>query len=256
MRFKKIIATMGVITIIVSGWRGTPQVHATEAGTVSIPAQADQQQVIDYTTYVDQVATLVETEDQKRYRSLCPAYDAGEVITLKSSADREAFVKYYNYSYDLLKGNSERKSCWYINETETYLEHPVGDYRAAVITATINKFGLSTEGDVYTIIRNTCSRVRSNTKYDKEYMYRNNPDSLVSGHAVCVHYAMAAYILLNAEGIPTRMVGGTRSGGGHQWNECFIDGTWVTVDFTSFANKNISPDGFVTADYLATYVEF
>ena len=63
MRFKKIIATMGVITIIVSGWRGTPQVHATEAGTVSIPAQADQQQVIDYTTYVDQVATLVETED-------------------------------------------------------------------------------------------------------------------------------------------------------------------------------------------------
>lgn len=63
-----------------------------------------------------------------------------------------------------------------------------------------------------------------------DYMDMSYPDALVSGHAICVHYSMAAYILLNAEGIPTRMVAGTRSGGGHQWNECFIDGTWVTVD--------------------------
>ena len=256
MLIKNFIAVFSAVTMMVSGWTNPLNVQAAELGAAPVPAPTEQQMTIDYTTYVDQVASLVETEDQKRYRSLCPAFEAGETITLKSSDDRSAFIKYYNYSYDLLKGNSERKSYWYSSETNAYLEKATGDYRAAVITATINKFGLSTEGDVYTIIRDTCSRVRSNTKYDKEYMYRNYPDSLVSGRAVCVHYSMAAYILLNAEGIPTRMVGGTRSGGGHQWNECFIDGTWVTVDFTSFANKSISPDGFVSADYLETYVEF
>ena len=237
---------------MISGGARPLDLYASEAAAV--PAPSGQEMVIDYTTYVDQVASLAETEDQKRYRSLCPAFEAGETITLKSSEDREAFVRYYRNSYDLFLANTQG-TVWYEGDRNTYLETPVSDYRAAVITATINKFGLSVDADPLTAIRNTCSRVRSGFQYDYDYMKMTYPDALVSGHAICVHYSMAAYILLNAEGIPTRMVAGTRSGGGHQWNECFVNGAWVTVDFTSFADKNISPDGFVSADYLGTYVE-
>lgn len=251
-KMKKIAAVIGTVVIMISGGARPLDLYASEAAAV--PAPSGQEMAIDYTTYVDQVASLAETEDQKRYRSLCPAFEAGETITLKSSEDREAFVRYYRNSYDLFLANTQG-TVWYEGDRNTYLETPVSDYRAAVITATINKFGLSVDADPLTAIRNTCSRVRSGFQYDYDYMKMTYPDALVSGHAICVHYSMAAYILLNAEGIPTRMVAGTRSGGGHQWNECFVNGAWVTVDFTSFADKNISPDGFVSADYLGTYVE-
>lgn len=269
MKIKKACLITGASAFIASGLLGGSlfppcpaeplTVYAAEAapfaaGETAPEALSPETGIIDYTVYVDQVAALAETEDQKRYRALCPAFEAGQAVTLQSSADREAFVNYYYNSYDLYSGNTS-SGCWFQGDKQTYIKSAVPGTRAACITATIDKFGLSTEGDAFTIIRDTCSRVRSGLKYDQEYYYANYLDSLAAGYGICVHYSAAAYILLNAEGIPTRMVGGYRSGGGHSWNQCFVNGAWVTVDFTSFADKNISPDGFVTADYLPTFVE-
>lgn len=133
MRMKNFIAVMGAVAIMISGGVPPLNLYASEAAVV--PAPAEQQLVIDYTTYVDQVASLVETEDQKRYRSLCPAFEAGERITLKSSEDRGKQSKkddcflFCVYNGWLDKEKAKR----YVNESDQHRENHQVIYRSQVI---------------------------------------------------------------------------------------------------------------------------
>lgn len=234
--------------LLVSCFTNPIPIHATEIQTPQLEVPQ-----IDYTVYVDQVAALADkTEDQKRYRSLCPAYEAGQMVYLNSSADRDAFMDYYRNSYNLYSANSWIGYWYGENKSKMPAE---SDKRAACILATIEKFGIPTGDDAFGIVRDACSRVRNGMQYNNDFRKINYLDSLTLGTGVCVHYNRAAYILLNAAGIPTRMASGYRSGSSHAWNECFINGVWYVVDFTEFADKNCSPDGFVAQDYLPLFVE-
>ena len=245
---KRFCSILAACIILVSCFTNPLPIHATEAAAPQLEVPQ-----IDYTVYVDQVAALADkTEDQKRYRSLCPAYEAGEMVYLNSKADRDAFMNYYSHCYNLYSGNSW-VGYWYgDNKAQMVAE---SDKRAACILATIEKFGLPTGDDAFAIVRDACSRVRNGMQYNNDYRKVNYLDSLVLGSGVCVHYTKAAYVLLNATGIPTRMVGGYRSGSTHSWNECLINGVWYVVDFTEFSDKNCSPDGFVSQAYLPFFVE-
>ena len=61
MLIKNFIAVFGAVTMMVSGWTNPLNVQAAELGAAPVPAPTEQQMTIDYTTYVDQVASLVET---------------------------------------------------------------------------------------------------------------------------------------------------------------------------------------------------
>lgn len=240
-----------------------------EASTLSEPAPEAQPEapaepapVIDYTTYVDQVATSAENDTQKRYRELSKQYDTtGVVSPLISVADVSAFNNYYScgYSLDQLNQITQHGFSYIENDDGTYTSY-LGDMpqhsRESVITLAINTFGVKTESDPYQTIYNTCARVRSKMAFNYGYEMASCTSAIGAGQGVCVHYSAIAYILLNAEGIPTRMVDGYRNGRtAHQWNQCFINGQWVTVDFCIFSNKSISPNGVVSGSYLGQYKE-
>ena len=248
---KRFCSVLVASALLVSCFTNSILIHA--AGVTAPQPEVSETPQIDYTVYVDQVAALADkTEDQKRYRTLCPAYEAGEMVYLNSKADRDAFMNYYNNSYNLYSAN-QWVGYWYgENKSKMVAE---SDKRAACILSTIEKFGIPTGDDAFTIVRDACSRVRSAMQYNNDFREVNYLDSLVLGNGVCVHYTRAAYVLLNAAGVPTRMVGGYRSGSSHSWNECLINGSWYVVDFTEFADKNCSPDGFVSQDYLPSFVE-
>ena len=248
---KQLYAILTIGTLLLSCFANTTPIHAAEIATLQ-PETLESPQ-IDYTVYVDQVAALADkTEDQQRYRSLCPVYESGQMVYLNSSADRDAFMNYYHSSYNLYSAN-QWVGYWY-GETKARMDAE-SDKRAACILATIEKFGLPAGEDAFAIVRDACSRVRNGMQYNSDFLEVNYLDSLTLGNGVCVHYTRAAYVLLNASGIPTRMVGGYRSGSSHAWNECLINGSWYVVDFTEFSDKNCSPDGFVAQDYLPFFVE-
>ena len=102
MMRKRFCSILAACIILVSCFTNPLPIHATEAAAPQLEVPQ-----IDYTVYVDQVAALADkTEDQKRYRSLCPAYEAGEMVYLNSKADRDAFMNYYSHCYNLYSGNS------------------------------------------------------------------------------------------------------------------------------------------------------
>ena len=245
---KKFCSVLTAAALLVSCFTNPISIHANETRDSQLETPQ-----IDYVVYVDQVAALADkTEDQKRYRALCPAYEAGEMVVLNSKADRDAFMNYYSSSYNLYSAN-QWVGYWYgENKSKMAAE---ADKRAVCILSTIEKFGLPAGDDAFASVRDACSRVRNAMQYNNDFREVNYLDSLAAGSGVCVHYTRAAYILLNAAGIPTRMAGGYRSGSAHSWNECLINGSWYVVDFTEFADKNCSPDGFVAQDYLPSFVE-
>lgn len=235
--------------------------EATVQPVQEAAASAQTPAPIDYTVYVDQVATSVETDVQKRYRALSAQYDTtGSVGSLVSADDVLEFNSYYSANYEL---DQQNQIC---NHGYTYIENDDGTYtsmlgdmpqhsRESVITLAINKFGIKTESDPYQTIYNTCARVRNKLKFNYSYTDSTCTDAFNAGQGVCVHYSVAAYVLLNAEGIPTRMLSGYRGSSCHAWNECYINGKWIPVDFCVFANGSISPNGVISSSYVGTYRE-
>ena len=57
-------------------------------------------------------------------------------------------------------------------------------------------------------------------------------EALRTGKAVCQGYALLAYRMLSAAGIPTRIVEGTVSEGDHAWNLVRVGGRWYHLDVT------------------------
>lgn len=57
-------------------------------------------------------------------------------------------------------------------------------------------------------------------------------DALSTGEAVCQGYALLAYKMLNAAGLPARIVEGKVDTGDHAWNLVRIGGSWYHLDAT------------------------
>lgn len=121
-------------------------------------------------------------------------------------------------------------------------------------------FGLSASSDPFQTVRDTYARVAAKMCYDSNYLSETTYTAVTAGRGVCSHYNVIAYMLLNAEGIPTRRCGGLAPNGGyHAWNECYINDTWYKVDFTETltgAPGLWAPDGFVRAEYANQYIEY
>lgn len=121
-------------------------------------------------------------------------------------------------------------------------------------------FGTATSSDPFQTIRDTYSRVAAKMCYDSNFLSQTTYTAVSAGRGVCSHYDVIAYMLLNAEGIPTRITGGlSPSGGYHAWNECYVGGAWYKVDFTEPLNGGLSlwaPYGIVRAEYAPLYIEF
>lgn len=57
-------------------------------------------------------------------------------------------------------------------------------------------------------------------------------EALRTGKAVCQGYALLAYKMLNAAGLPARIVEGTTAEGDHAWNLVQVEGRWYHLDVT------------------------
>lgn len=233
---------------------------ATPANTTATPTQSVPDATTVNASYASIVATAqsVESDSQKQLDALCAQLEAnGFTLSGLSNDQARAVVNRYNANYSLLNTNSREWSIGgYDNNVTVSLNISPDASREAMSNLIVNTYGVSSASTKLQIVRDTCARVRAKMSFSYGYTDTQMTTSIANRQGVCLHYARIAYVLLNAEGIPTRMVGGYGpTGSQHEWNQVYIDGTWYTVDFCIFANSSISPDGFVSSGYVSSYRE-
>lgn len=69
-------------------------------------------------------------------------------------------------------------------------------------------------------------------QYDTSLQNGTAFNALKTHRAVCQGYALLAYRMLNAAGIPTKIETGNAHGESHMWNEVYINGKWYQLDVT------------------------
>ena len=74
---------------------------------------------------------------------------------------------------------------------------------------------------------------------------------LVENLGVCESYAEAFHLVASEAGLPSIMVVGTLSGGGHEWNRVLLDGKWYTLDVTNNDNEIVPNSLFNLSDTAA-----
>ncbi|MBQ8912986.1 MAG: hypothetical protein IJ054_02950, partial [Lachnospiraceae bacterium] len=91
----------------------------------------------------------------------------------------------------------------------------------------------------YDTVQNVHDYLIKNFEYDKKTIYVNHTDidGFKDNQMVCSGYSLAAYYLLNAVGIPTRVITGyggvgTSDERNHMWNMVELDGKWYNMDIT------------------------
>lgn len=187
----------------------------------------------------------VSGANQSSYFTVCQALDAGQSYTTSSREDAAALLSYYNDYYDLESSNcgaaalsvltkrQEDDSLLYTIETNT----KDASYQEEVADAVIAAFGIETLGSARETIEATYERVEEKLDYSYTGARFRLTQSIETGLAVCDQYSKIAAILLNAEGVPTMVVHGRLysddESGSHAWNRCLVDGSWITVDFSS-----------------------
>lgn len=99
----------------------------------------------------------------------------------------------------------------------------------------VKKIGLTTRGsaDDMQYICNIMNGVYRYFEYDINYESASMNTALADRRGVCYHFSHAAYVLLNYQGIPARLVSGTVNGNEHVWLEVKIDGKTYTADPTN-----------------------
>ncbi|ABB14528.1 transglutaminase domain-containing protein [Carboxydothermus hydrogenoformans] len=82
---------------------------------------------------------------------------------------------------------------------------------------------------------------------------KNSVQVLLTKKGVCRHYSYLFAALARAVGIPTRTVVGI-AGGGHEWNEVYIDGQWLALDTTwDDQSQGVIYDYYLKPDLLYHY---
>ena len=117
------------------------------------------------------------------------------------------------------------------------------DYEADSACVSKAREVTSKAGNVGEVVRDICTFVASNTKYDnakaeklsKATGYVPDPDStLKSGTGICLDYASLSAAMLRSMGIPTKVMTGYvgKDELYHSWIMVYIDGTWHTAAFS------------------------
>lgn len=174
-------------------------------------------------------------------------------------------------SYDMALDNTALETATVSKMPDGSIRLSIQNYsenRQAITDAVIRHFGLMTyTGSAvspYELIRSTSARVAAGLQYDRNYRMADMQTSLHDGKGVCQQYSIICYILLNAQGIPTRRVRGTLTvresdgtvlEGFHTWNCCLVDGRWIPVDFTPYSN-GMPNAGIVSAARCQDYKEW
>lgn len=99
----------------------------------------------------------------------------------------------------------------------------------------------------YDTIQRVHDYLIKNFEYDKKTIYINHTDidGFKDNQMVCSGYSLAAYYLLNAAGVHTRVITGYGGSGApnesnHMWNMVELDGEWYNMDITwDDSNKEI-----------------
>lgn len=118
------------------------------------------------------------------------------------------------------------------------------------------------EGDA---LRAICEWVINNVEYDEQKAasltdatgYIPNPDeTIASKSGICFDYASLVAAMLRSQGIPCKIVTGEVAPDGiyHAWNMVYINGTWVTVDFSIEENTWTRMDTTFAAGGSSNYV--
>lgn len=216
--------------------QSTSEVNTTPSTTVNT----------DYAAW-NAVAESVLSDYEKQLIERCRAFEAnGMSGSISGWNDATALANAYR---DWTLNNLNPRT-WSSNGSSLWLDSSSSDSRESIANLIINTYGVSASSDTFQTVRDTCARVRAKMKFSYGYIDTSTATSVRNGQGVCVQYSRIAYVLLNAEGIPTKMVGGKGpTGADHAWNQCYINGSWYTVDFCTFANGNISPDGFARSGY-------
>ncbi len=91
----------------------------------------------------------------------------------------------------------------------------------------------------YDTVQNVHDYLIKKFEYDKKtiYIHHTDIDGFKDNQMVCSGYSLAAYYLLNAAGVPTRVVTGYGGSGdsddkNHMWNIVELDGDWYNMDIT------------------------
>ena len=207
---------------------------------------------------LDEILNVAHAQDGERERTLyqqCEAFEENGSLSCPSEESASAFLTYYISDYCIANTN---RMTFFIRRGSGIQLLPGKENRndrVANTKAILKTFGTCREKGDRETVRATCLRVRRKFHFSYDYTYTGLSKSVLDGYGVCEQYARIAYVLLNAEGIPTRTRIGCRDGSsfGHIWNECRIGDSGEMVDFCVFSDRTISPDGFVSESAAAHY---
>ena len=190
------------------------------------PDPAALEQIIERFSYE------AETEEDRAFHERGRRLLAGEQVPVADRDEAFALAGYCAYRCYLGQPAACRILLMATADGRLSLACKTPQDRSREIRSVLEAFPAVREEDAKTSIQHTWQRVRERLCYDREYLYADLSRCAQEGRGVCWTYAQVMYLLLNAECVPTRLVCGYLGESCHAWNECLIEGTWVTVDAT------------------------
>lgn len=162
------------------------------------------------------------------------------IMYFESKEDASLTADYYATRYSLL-GQGSNLTMHYTgtpNEDGTYthlLTVPTETDQNEKMRRIVKAIGTINQGRMnnFEYAETICYMAHDYFTYDGSCTSDSMMTALENRKGVCYHISHAAYVLLNYQGIPTRLVSGTNNGNKHVWLEATIDGVLYTLDPTN-----------------------
>ena len=217
---------------------------------------------------VDENAYSAETAAQKRFHDMIRnggtgtssdaviLYDDGTAAdtppsttgwyTFGTLTDARDFIDFVTQNYGLFGQGDSGPFSYNLNTDGSISILPHADTnRAATMQTIVNAIGTSHGQSQLETVQLTMQKVYTYLTYSNGAEMISMDSAIAQKVGVCYHYSHAAYVLLNYEGVPTRIVAGMHGGGMHSWLETTIDGTVYTIDPTNDALYKGRPSDYV-----------
>ncbi|MFS0723945.1 transglutaminase domain-containing protein [Paenibacillus sp. 1P07SE] len=149
---------------------------------------------------------------------------------IQAAMAKDDYIAYIvdSYQYSIQSWSQRAKIKIMIEYRETSEQTAYVDERVADIVAQIIHDGMNAHQKVKAIN----DWIVLNVAYDESLQSYTAYEALADGRAVCQGYSLLAYKMLEAAGIPNRIVEGTVDTGNHAWNIVNVNGSWYHLDVT------------------------
>ena len=167
---------------------------------------------------VRQNAMQEETDSQRAFHQMLAEQDGRDTaIGFDDAGTAYALYDYISTNYSFCGQGRNADIDVFISRNGDYCVTPPAEDRAETVENVLHTIYAARGSSDLSTAENVVRSVNGFYNYDLESEYASMDQSLSTQRGVCYHYSHAAYVLLNYEGIPTRLATGTCGYELHSW---------------------------------------